>query len=125
MRSQKRQGVRALVSRVSNCLLLSYSLTGLTMKHKHLNQHVLSVTNCENNDDSFRKSLSPQFSEKHYLILCGLLKVVTCNYSVELFSGIYLVIIRLNSSVTSYDCIWCKVSKHQSGDILLPTEQNQ
>ena len=119
----KISGDGAKVSRVSNFLVISFSVLGEEINsHKH--QRVLAVVNCDENYSNLKGSLGPLFEEINQLHSKNELDVDGRKIPLEMFVGDDMKFVQLllgmNSSIATYACPWCKVSKECRGDISLP-----
>ena len=119
----KISGDGAKVSRVSNFIVMSFSIVdGGTSSH--LDQQALAIVNCDENYFNLHISLRPLFDEINELKAAGHIMVGDTKYSLDLFVGgdmkFIQILLGLNSSIATYACPWCKVSKDRRGDISLP-----
>ena len=119
----KISGDGAKVSRVSNFLVVSFSVLD-DNSNSHMSQRVLAVVNCDENYSNLKPSLGPLFQEINQLHSKQYLDVDGRKIKLEMFIGGDMKFIQLllgmNSSIATYACPWCKVSKERRGDISLP-----
>ena len=119
----KISGDGAKVRRVSNFVVMSYSVLGEDTA-SHLEQQTLAIVNCDENYLNLNLSLAPLFEEINDLMTAGYLLVNNTHYTIELFVGgdmkFIQILLGLNSSIAMYACPWCKVAKDRRGDITLP-----
>lgn len=119
----KLSGDGAKVSRVSNFLVLSFSVLGENSS-SHMRQHVLAIVNCDENYSNLKQSLGPLFDEINELNSQKYIAVDGQKVNLEIFIGGDMKFIQLllgmNSSIATYACPWCKVTKECRGDISRP-----
>ena len=119
----KISGDGAKVSRVSNFLVVSFSVLD-DNSNSHMSQRVLAVVNCDENYSNLKSSLGPLFQEINQLHSKQYLDVDGRKIKLEMFIGGDMKFIQLllgmNSDIATFACPWCKVSKECRGDISLP-----
>ena len=119
----KISGDGAKVSKVSNFVVMSYSIIGEGTAC-HLDQQTLAIVNCDENYLNLNLSLSPLFEEINDLWTAGHIMVNNRKYILELFVGgdmkFIQILLGLNGSLGMYACPWCKVTKDCRGDVSLP-----
>ena len=120
----KISGDGAKVSRVSNFIVVSFSLVNGKGGVSHKNQRVLAVVNTDENYSNLKSSLGPLFDEINALNAKPVLQVRNVDVKLEFFVGgdmkFLQILLGLNSSIATYCCPWCKVPKDSRGNISFP-----
>ena len=121
----KISGDGAKVSRVSNFIVISYTFLN-EISQSSLQQRVLAIVKCGENYSDIEKSLSPLFSEITKMNSENTLLIEDKEYELEIFIGgdmkFLQILLGLNSSIGTYACPWCKVSKDERGNISKPID---
>ena len=90
----------------------------------HLEQKVLANVKCEENYTNLEKTLGPLFCEINEINSKGFISFDGEICEIEIFIGgdmkFIQLLLGLNSSIGTYACPWCKVSKDDRGDVSLP-----
>ena len=99
----KISGDGAKVSRVSNFVVLSYSIMDVCDTQSHLNQRVLSIVNCEEKYANLKHSMQPSFAEINELVNETCIIVENDTIELEFFVGgdmkFIQLLLGLNSSI--------------------------
>ena len=120
----KVSGDGAIVSRISNFIVTSWSVIDDEHSTSHFNQRVLAIVKCEENYANLEKTLGPLFDEINEIAKEGHIYVGSERVGIELFVGgdmkFIQLLLGLNSSIATYACPWCKVAKEDRGNVSHP-----
>ena len=120
----KISGDGSKVSRISNFIVLSFSIVQNETHLTSLDQNVFCIINCKENYEQLNAACKPVFDEINELIVEKGLFVDGKNYPVEfLFGGdmkFLQVILGLGSSLSTHACPWCRIHKSDRADMSKP-----
>ena len=112
------------MSRISNCIVLSFSLVQNETHLVSLDQNVFCIINCKEKYEQLNAAFKPVFDEINELIAEKGLFVDGKNYPVEfLFGGdmkFLQIILGLGSSLSTHACPWCRIHKSDRADMSKP-----
>ncbi|VDI74504.1 Hypothetical predicted protein [Mytilus galloprovincialis] len=112
------------VTRISNFIVLSFSIISETAKLSADEQTVLAIVKTSESYENLSSSLHPVFSEINELYHSGSIQINENIYKIQLFFGgdmkFLQICLGIGSSTGEYACVWCKVSKFDRGDISKP-----
>ena len=121
----KISGDGAKVSRISNFIVVSWSIIEDEQCVSHLHQRVLATVKCEENYTNLeKKNIRTIFQEINDINKDGYTCICSERIDIQLFIGgdmkFIQLILGINSSIATYACSWCTVNKEDRGNVALP-----
>jgi hypothetical protein len=117
------------VSRISNFIVLSFSIVQNETHLASLDQNVFCIINCKENYEQLNAACKPVFDEINERIAEKGLFVDGTYYPVEfLFGGdmkFLQIILGLGSSLSTHACSWCRIHKGDRADMSKPFDHSK
>jgi hypothetical protein len=114
------------VSRISNFVVLSFSVItdDLTLSSK--DQNVCCIVNCKEEYDHLKLACRPIFQKINTLYEKASIEVEGKHFDLDILMGgdvKYLqLVLGLGGSLCNYSCSWCRVHKNQRDDMTKPLD---
>lgn len=123
----KLSGDGARMSRSTNFMMMSFTLLQLkekVMSPKH--NRTVAVINGPKKYETLKSSLSDFFTEVNNLIEAGKISIDGSDFALEFFVGgdlkFLLLIMGINSAISDFACLYCKVHKDNRWDMSKPQD---
>jgi hypothetical protein len=114
------------VSRISNFVVLSFSVItdDLTLSSK--DQNIFCIVNCKEDYDNLKLACKPIFQKINKLYEKGSSAVEGKHFDLDMLMGgdmkFLQLVLGLGGSLCNYSCPWCRVHKNQRYDMTKPLE---